>query len=384
MDSCHRSSLHMVGGRRRSKHAEPGPLLHGSEAPTLTTTDRKPDRIDQYENEAMILRRLHGIRVPLGMSTRLLDELRSNGLCRACDGASLSADAFVQLFRYAIEQLQARMAKGERHPPMSKQEVDLLCRCVLSCNSLGEAIHCAGQFCTMLLPRAGRLSLELQGATAVFHMDSLRRSRSSAACLVDLTGLFYYLQLFTWLIGRSLKIQSVFLAHPRREDAMPFLGLFDAPARFGRPTYGFSFDAALLARPVIRKSSELASFIEDLPFRLVGAAPSVISLGQQVRGFFEAALAQAQELPTLGWLARSLGVSEISLRRRLAAENTSYQVLRRECLREAAQHCLCNTDWTIGRIAGHLGFGGEAAFRRAFQSWTGQAPSHYRAMHQRR
>lgn len=331
-----------------------------------------------------MLRLLHGVRVPSGMSTRLLDELRSNGLCRAADGAPLSADAFVQLFRRAIEQLQVQIVKGERHPPMSKQEVDLLCRCVLSCNNLGEVIHCAGQFCAMLQPRAGRLSLELQGATAVFHMDSLRRTRSSAACLVDLTGLFYYLQLFTWLIGRSLKIQSVFLAHPLREDAMPFLGLFDAPARFGRPTYGFSFDAALLARPVIRKPAELAQFMEDLPFRLVGAAPSVISFGQQVRGFFEAALAQVQELPTLGELAQSLGLSEISLRRRLAAENTSYQLLRRECLREAAQHCLCHTEWTISRIAGHLGFGSEAAFRRAFQAWSGQVPSHYRAMHQRR
>lgn len=100
----------------------------------------------------------------------------------------------------------------------------------------------------MLQPRSGKLSLEVLGDVAIFHRDSLRQKRSSAACLGDLTGLFYYLQLFAWLGWQTLRPKGVFLAHLQREDVMPFLGLFDAPVAVGKATYGFSFDADLLAR----------------------------------------------------------------------------------------------------------------------------------------
>ncbi len=330
----------------------------------------------------MASRSAHAVRVPHGLGARLLEELQRSGPLGAGPGGAErqpSADDFVTLYREAIEQLEARVARGEGHPPMRKQEVDLMCRCLLSCSTLGEAIACAADFCAMLHPRAGKLSLESQGESATFHMDSLRQKRSSAACLVDLTGLFCYLQLFAWLTGQSLRPHSVFLAHPKREDAMPFLGLFDAPVAVGKPTYGFSFDSSLLARPVIRQPAELAGFLVDFPFRLIGAPSSVLSVTQQVRGFLDAALAHELELPALGAVAADLGISEPTLRRRLVAEGSSYQLLRRLCLRESAQRCLRDTDWTIGRIAGHLGFSSEAAFRRAFLGWTGDAPSRYRS-----
>jgi AraC-like DNA-binding protein len=325
----------------------------------------------------MTSRSTPAVRVPQGLEARLLKELPHNSLPGAA-AQQRSADGFVALYRSAIEQLEAQVARGEGHAPMRKQEVDLMCRCLLSCSTLGEAIACAAEFCAMLLPRAGKLSLESQGTSATFHMDSLRQKRSSAACLVDLTGLFCYLQLFAWLTGQSPRPHSVFLAHPKREDAMPFLGLFDAPVAVGKPTYGFSFDASLLARPVIRQPAELAAFLVDFPFRLIGAPASVLSLTQQVRGFIEAALAHGLELPPLSTIAAALGISEPTLRRHLAAEGSSYLLLRRRCLFESAQRCLRETDWSIGRIAGHLGFSSEAAFRRAFLGWTGQAPSRYR------
>ncbi|MDT4844008.1 hypothetical protein FQZ97_779470 [compost metagenome] len=330
----------------------------------------------------MASRSAHAVRIPHGLDARLLEELQRHRLLPPGQDGSAeqrSADSFVRLYRQAIEQLEAKVAQGEGQPPMRKNEVDLMCRCLLSCGTLGEAILCAAEFCAMLHPRAGKLSLDVQGRNATFHMDSLRQKRSSAACLVDLTGLFCYLQLFAWLIGHALRPSKVFLAHPERKDAMPFLGLFDAPVSVGKQTYGFNFNAELLTRQVIRKPAELAAFLVDFPFRLIGAPPSVVSVTQQVRGFLDAAIAHEREIPALRAIAAALGTSEPTLRRRLAVEGSSYQSLRRLCLCESAQRCLRDTDWTIGRIAGHLGFSSEAAFRRAFLNWTGHAPSRYRS-----
>ncbi|VWB30966.1 AraC family transcriptional regulator [Burkholderia pseudomultivorans] len=320
-----------------------------------------------------------------GFGARLLRELTRSGAPPAVRTASVAAPAdaatsggFVALYRDAIERLEAQVARGDGHPPMRKQEVDLMCRCLLSCATLADAIRCAAEFCEMLQPRAGRLTLTVRDARAAFRMDSLRRTRSPAACLVDLTGLFCYLQLFGWLIGQPLRPADVWLGHPRRDDAVPLLGLFNAPVEVGRKTYGFGFDAALLESRVIRRPAELDAFVVDFPFRLIDAAPAVVSWTQQVRGFVEAALAREQALPAFAELAAWLGVSEATLRRRLAAEGCGYHALREQCLAEAARRCLRESDWPVARIAAHLGFGGEEAFRRAFVRWTGVAPSRFR------
>ncbi|NOV22186.1 helix-turn-helix domain-containing protein [Cupriavidus necator] len=317
--------------------------------------------------------------VPHGMVQRLLDELKRQGLEVPAGGADPPRPAqFTALYRAAIERLEALVAKGDGHPPMRKQEVDLLCRCVLSCQTLRQAICCAADFCAMLYPRAGVLSLGQRAGQAVFHMDSRRRVQSSAACLVDLTGLFFYLLLFGWLVGQPIRPSRVCLAHPRREDALPFLGWFHAPVMAGCPAYGFEFDPALLERPVVRQPAELDAFLHDLPYRLVGAPVEVVSLSQQVRGTLHAALVHGTRLPTLGELAVRFEVSEPTLRRRLAADGSSYRQLREHSLQEYAEQCLRTTGWTVGRIAEQLGFASEEAFRRAFQRWTGLAPTQFR------
>lgn len=331
-------------------------------------------------------RKRHMTRVPTGLGSRLLDELSRHGGTNAAgaplvspDAAeSLSADHFVAIYRAAIEQLEAQVAQGDGHPPMRRTEVDLMCRCLLSCRTLDEAIHCAIDFCAMLHPRAGALSLTSSTPDATFRMDSLRQRPGSAACLVDLTGLLFYLQLFSWLIGQPLIPGKVFLAHPHREDAAPFLGLFGAPVTVGEPTYGFTFKVALLSRPILRQPAELAPFLTDVPFRLTGARPDALSFSQQVSGFLDAALAREVPLPTLNEIATALGISEPTLRRRLATQGTGYQALREQCLEAFAKRCLRSTNWSMGRIAGHLGFSNEASFRRAFVRWTGQAPSLFR------
>ncbi|MBY8604809.1 AraC family transcriptional regulator [Burkholderia arboris] len=325
-------------------------------------------------------------RVLPGLGARLVSELTRSGAPPADrtaqpPQAATTPGGFVALYRDAIERLEAQVARGNGHPPMRKQEVDLMCRCLLSCATLADAIRCARDFCEMLTPRAGMLSLAVRDGRATFRMDSLRRTRSPAACLVDLTGLFCYLQLFGWLIGQPLRPTDVWLGHPRRDDAMPLLGLFNAPVDVGRKTYGFAFDATRLDCRVIRQPGELDAFLVDFPFRLIDAAPAVVSWAQQVRGFLDAALAREQALPALAELAAWLGVSEATLRRRLAAEGSGYHVLREQCVADAARRCLHETDWPITRVAAYLGFGGEEAFRRAFVRWTGVAPSRFRREH---
>jgi AraC-like DNA-binding protein len=77
-------------------------------------------------------------------------------------------------------------------------------------------------------------------------------------------------------------------------------------------------------------------------------------------------------------VARSLGLSVRSLRRRLAAEGKPYHAVEREALATVATHLLRDKRRTIRDIACEMGFSNAGTFHRAFRRWTGTTPSAYR------
>lgn len=81
-------------------------------------------------------------------------------------------------------------------------------------------------------------------------------------------------------------------------------------------------------------------------------------------------------------VARRLCVSQSTLRRRLKAENTSYQRLLDEVRRHRCEKALSRC-WLPGKsIAGELGFTQPNSFYRAFGRWTGMTYTQYKRLHQ--
>ena len=72
-------------------------------------------------------------------------------------------------------------------------------------------------------------------------------------------------------------------------------------------------------------------------------------------------------------------MSAPTLRRRLKREGTTFQQLKDQCRREAAQEYLARADLSINAVASQLGFTDPSAFHRSFKKWTGQTPGEYRA-----
>ncbi|MFG9942682.1 helix-turn-helix transcriptional regulator [Pseudomonas aeruginosa] len=77
--------------------------------------------------------------------------------------------------------------------------------------------------------------------------------------------------------------------------------------------------------------------------------------------------------------ARRLNCSSRSPRRHLQQQRTSYQQLLDELRFARAKELLQSGDMPIYRIAEELGFSETASLRHAFQRWSGQPPSHFRA-----
>jgi AraC-like DNA-binding protein len=76
--------------------------------------------------------------------------------------------------------------------------------------------------------------------------------------------------------------------------------------------------------------------------------------------------------------ARELHVSERTLRRRLADEQTTFKAVRDGVLWEVVEALLSNRALKVEAVALSVGFADVAAFSNAFKRWAGTSPTQYR------
>ena len=82
--------------------------------------------------------------------------------------------------------------------------------------------------------------------------------------------------------------------------------------------------------------------------------------------------------PQMPQVADMLNISPRTYRRRLAAEETSFQHLLDQVRTEHATHYLQSTRLPLASIAFMVGFNDVSNFRRAFLKWTGRSPREVR------
>lgn len=85
-----------------------------------------------------------------------------------------------------------------------------------------------------------------------------------------------------------------------------------------------------------------------------------------------------QEDPGMEGAARQFGMHPRTLRRALAAEGTTFEIVRDGVRNAMARELLDITQLGIGEISAILAFSSHAAFVRAFQRWNGMTPSAWR------
>ncbi|AUH34204.1 AraC-like transcriptional regulator QhpR [Paracoccus tegillarcae] len=77
-------------------------------------------------------------------------------------------------------------------------------------------------------------------------------------------------------------------------------------------------------------------------------------------------------------IARAMGMSRRTLRRKLEAEGTSFHELNESCRRNVGRALLARSDLPMIEIALRLGYSDHTAFSRAFTRWFGVSPRELR------
>jgi AraC-like DNA-binding protein len=120
----------------------------------------------------------------------------------------------------------------------------------------------------------------------------------------------------------------------------------------------------------------LSRWLELRAARILAHEPSSDSIGFEVRQWLSTRVAGGDTRITL--IARQLGVTPRTLQRRLAAEGTTYDDLRDEARKQAAETFLADPALSIAEIAYLLGYAEPTAFHRAFRRWHQMTPQAFR------
>lgn len=286
----------------------------------------------------------------------------------------LSRAEFARLYAQCTWALDAHASAQEGRDPITKTELDMLCYCVITCRTLREAIQRTADFSAMLMPRTGRLSLEVVDTVAIFRMATFRTNRSASAFVSDLTGLATHHRLFGWLIGDDIRPAEIEIFYPALLGRETAARLMPHPIRYRAPENLIRFPAYFLDRPVVRSYSELVGFLKHFPFDLEEAQSKMAPLSERLRLVMAAALADGSPPPTGEDLARQFSISPATLRRRLSDEGVSLLELKDATRRELAERLLTQGGLTVAEIAARVGFSDPTTFSRAFRGWTGVPP----------
>ncbi|WP_329637263.1 AraC family transcriptional regulator [Phenylobacterium sp.] len=159
-------------------------------------------------------------------------------------------------------------------------------------------------------------------------------------------------------------------------DPNAYAGVLGAPVRFRQPQNQLRFDARRLDhRPSLGNALTYAAVLEVCD-RFVDELQRRAGIVGTVRHLL---LTNLMRNLSLEDVARDLGTSVRTLRRRLADEGASYRQLTDELRRDVAINYLRETDMTVEDIAYALGFSDAANFRQAFRRWTSATPQQFRA-----
>jgi AraC-like DNA-binding protein len=248
----------------------------------------------------------------------------------------------------------------------------LMCHAILRSPTLEAAMRRLLRFFSVLL-HDFEASLTVVDGIATIRLNEMEEKRSSFAYA---TWIVMLLGIASWLIDRRVALTRVEFRSPANGTDAYYRRLFCMNTRFNRPQTSLSFDASLLWFEPMRTEEQLKRFLHSCPEALMTQYRSRDTLGAQIRD-------ELRHFPPDAWpsfegLAAILLTTPSTLRRRLAAEGSSYQKIKDAIRRERAIAQLTDSHKPIVEIAEELGFSDPSTFYRAFKKWTGATPNHYR------
>lgn len=243
----------------------------------------------------------------------------------------------------------------------------------LTSSTLGDAVRFAARFYELsygfCLP-----TVTVEGPVAALRLDLPDLTGPVAEFLVrrDLTAIA---RVMAELLGGRVPFTAIEFSGPAPSEgddaAREVFGVapqYDSPANVAR------LPVALLDTRLPRASEPSVAMCEQQCSALLERRRARTGVALRVR---ERLASIDGEPHTIAAVARQLAMSERTLRRRLAEENTTFRELAEEVHRVLAEELLATGALSVEDVALRLGYAEATSFIAAFKRWTGTTPARY-------
>jgi AraC-like DNA-binding protein len=180
------------------------------------------------------------------------------------------------------------------------------------------------------------------------------------------------------LTGHNRALTAIELSYPAPAYAERYRQLLPCPVVFDQPKNSITFDPEVLAQTLPADNAEMFSLcVQECDRRLSRLDELHVFRKKVYRELFRAHSLNSNGLLNLFEVASRLYISPRTLRRKLLAENTSFQHICNDTRRDLALHYLANNGLPIKQVAYALGYSSVNNFHRAFKQWTGKPVSEF-------
>lgn len=216
-----------------------------------------------------------------------------------------------------------------------------------------------------------RLEWRREGDFAIWRFTEIYRDAMSPAAR-------------TFLVRQQMMMTATHMRDVSGADISPLRALFGLPndsnssrsaSRLGCPclfdqaAHELHYPISMLDRAPQFANRLTHAWLEETCDELIGQATATSSLVGEI---YQRLMRAPQQPPSMEDLARELGVTERTLRRRLADEGARYADIADDVRRRLSIRYLQTTRMTADDIAAKVGFTDTANFRRAVKRWTGR------------
>jgi AraC-like DNA-binding protein len=266
------------------------------------------------------------------------------------------------------------LSMGARAPESMLQILGYL---LLSCRTLREACAVLSRYAVLTVDGASWQLSEQDGvATFAFACPLAAGATSRFASE-------FVLAMATRIAGHFIsqrqarssgRLLAVHFQHEAPGYAERYQHVFHREVMFRQAENALVFPAQWLDVPQFHGDPLINLALRDTAERLLSELERPATLSDRVRAVLrsEAILNDVE----IGKLARAVGLTRRALRRRLAAEGTSFTAL----VDEARCKLACDElrrEGSIRNISERVGYSEPSAFHRAFRRWTGQTPNEF-------
>jgi AraC-like DNA-binding protein len=242
--------------------------------------------------------------------------------------------------------------------------------------SLRDALEMNARYSRLVTGGPGAVELREAGDRATVHFARLKGEAPEIRFTAEFatSALVRFAERVIGEDARSLRVLFAYEAPAYRDE---YTRVFGGRECFEQDFTGVVLERVWLDRKQIFHSPELCSVLQTRAERMLARLELDTPVAERVKRCLASRSLQVR--PSMEDVARELGMSERSLRRRLRNERVLYRALVDGALADAAKRMLADPRSSVQETAYAMGFATAPAFSRAFKRWTGLAPTAFRA-----